>query len=74
MINADHFGHARLTHQGLEGPQSALELLIGLGPAGQQVAALTITYRQWVATLAIAQQEPAFEVHRPNVIGPRGHG
>ena len=74
MIDTDHFRHARLTHQGLEGLQSALKLLIGLGSAGQQVAAITVTHRQRVATLPVAQQEPAFEVHRPNVIGPRGHG
>jgi O-antigen biosynthesis protein WbqP len=30
--------------------------------------------KQRVATLPVAQQEPAFEGHRPNVMGPRGHG
>ena len=74
MIHTDDFRHARLTHQGLEGLQGALKLLIGLGPASQQVATVTITHRQGVASLPVAQQEPTLEVYRPNVIGPRGHG
>jgi len=44
-----------------------LKLLIGLGPAGQQVAAITITHtvKSGRKTAAFARQEPALEVHLP---------
>jgi len=74
VIHPNHFGHARLAHQAFEGLQGALKLHIGLRPARQQVTAVAITHRQGIATLAIAQKKPTFEVHRPNLIGPCGNG
>ncbi len=58
-----------VAHQLLKGPQGALELLVGLGPAADHVVAEPIADRQGVAPLRVAQQEPAFEVHRPDVVG-----
>ena len=56
-------------HQLLEGAQRASELLVGSGPAGQIVPTIQITDREWIAALAVAQQEPALEVYSPNMIG-----
>jgi hypothetical protein len=51
--------------------QRALELLIVARFTGEHVVAVAIAHRQRIATLLIAQQEPALEVHRPDVVGLR---
>jgi len=52
-----------------KGRMVALLVFAGPGPTSQVGAAVEVTDRQGVATLAVAQSEPAFEVHRPDVVG-----
>jgi hypothetical protein len=50
------FRHAALAHQAPKGTQRALELLIGLGPTTQRIAAETVAYRQRITALGISQE------------------
>lgn len=74
VVDADDLRQTVATHQLLERSQRAEELLVGPGPAGQDVVTEQIAHRQRIATLTVAEREPALEIHRPNVIGVRGHG
>jgi hypothetical protein len=58
-----------MPHESFKTPQGVLEGLVWAGVATQQIAAVPIAYGQWVASLSIAQLEPAFEIDRPNLIG-----
>jgi hypothetical protein len=47
--------------------------LVGQEPDIEQKAALEIAHGQRFNARAIARTEPAFEIHRPNVVGRPGH-
>ena len=53
--------------QTLKYTQRGAELLVGTGMAADHVAAVTIADKR-IATHAIAQAEPALEIHRPDVV------
>jgi len=69
MIDPDHGRQTMVPHQGLEPVQRAGELLVRAGATTQQIAAVAVAHREWIAALAVAEGKPALKIHRPHLIG-----
>lgn len=74
MVDADDIRQPSVAHQATELMQRALELLVGLCATAEHVVTVEVADGERVAALAVAQEKPAFEVHRPHVIGLRRLG
>lgn len=74
VVHPDDLGQAVMTRQLLEGSQRASELLVGARATADYIMAEAIADGQRIAAPAIAQKKPAFEVHRPDMIGMSRHG
>jgi hypothetical protein len=69
IVHADHLGQAILAEQPPKHCPHPPPLLIGQQPHRQQITAEQIAHRQGIHPLAIDRPPPAFEIHRPYLIG-----
>ena len=73
IVHPNHFRQAIPDEQPHKDRLNTPPLLIGQQPGRQNVPAEQIPHRQRFDPLAVGRSEPAFEIDRPHLIGPRRH-
>src|SRR5262249_21198385 len=71
VVRAQPKRQAKLAERGIENRPRVLTIIARQRLTPQQITAVGIVQRHWLATLAVACNEPAFEVNAPYVVGRR---
>src|SRR6185312_12067514 len=73
VVRPDSSGHSVLPHSCFTDRSNLAKVYARDDLTTNQITAIRIGYRKRIASLAVACHEVAFEIHTPQLIGPRHH-